>query len=210
MPTVAAFGASRHFTDGPPPPERSASERYRVWRKDANVGRLGILAERGWESIATKIGSKPSDANPQQPTELPTASYELANGKTMLFYAEDISVTRDPNRQISPDYLVWLKSELAKLNLQLVVLIVPTKYSVYGPLVNDPSAVRPSSLPLQRLADSLNAHDVFAVNVTETLRKEATRGLPQNEYVYFMDDTHWSERGIGVAAEALVGAWKAR
>jgi acetyltransferase AlgX (SGNH hydrolase-like protein) len=210
MPTVAAAGASRLFADGPPLPRRRLSERYRAWREDAKVGRLRILAEWGWEAIAAKIGAEPADASSQQPTDLPTVSYELANGKTMLFYGKDIDVTRDPNRQISASYLVWLKSELAKLNLHLVVLLVPNKYSVYGPLVKDPSAPRPSGLPLQRLADSLKAHDVSVVNVSEALREQAASDLPQNEYVFFVDDTHWNERGIGVAAQALVEALKAR
>jgi hypothetical protein len=88
--------------------------------------------------------------------------------------------------------------------------LVPTKYSVYGPLVSDPAAVRPSELPLRRLADDLAAHDVFAVNVSDALRRQAASDLPRNEYVYFIDDTHWSERGIAVAAQALVEAWNAR
>jgi hypothetical protein len=210
MPTVATFGAVRIFTNGPPAAKRSMSERYRVWKKDATISRLNILAGWGWDSVVTMVASKPSAGNVQQPTDLPTASYQLANGATMLFYVGDIDITRDPNRRITADYLVWLKSELAKLNLRLVVLLVPTKFSVYGPLVTDANAVRPSGVPLQRLADDLNAHDVFAVNVTETLRKQAADDLHRNEYVYFVDDTHWSERGIAAAAQALVEASRER
>ena len=210
LPSVAAFGPVRIFTNGPPPPERSFAERYRVWRKDATVSRLSILAGWGWDSISATIGANAADGTTQQPAVLPTASYELANGKTMLFYVGDVTVTQDPNRQIPPDYLVWLKSELEKRNLQLVVMLVPTKYSVYGPLVKDPSAVPPSDVPLQRLAESLRAHDVFVVNASDALRRQAANDLPRNEYVYFVDDTHWNERGIGAAARAFVEAWRAR
>jgi hypothetical protein len=209
MPTVASTGASRRYTDGPPL-AHTFFERVRGRSEDAAVSRLRILAGWGSESIVGTINPEPSDANPQQPTGLPTSSYELFNGQTMLFYGPDIDVVRDPNRQISPDYLVWLKSELAKLNLQLAVLLVPTKYSVYGPFVKDRSAVQPSSLPLERLADSLKARGVFVVDITDALRKQATRDLSRNQYVYFIDDTHWNERGISVAAQALVEAWKAR
>lgn len=205
MPSVATIGASRLFTSGPPRPKRNVLDR--VWSETAAVSRLSILSGWGWEAIAARIGSNPGDA---QPLDANIASDELVNGGTMLFFVPDNTVALDPNRQISPDYLVWLKSELAKLNLDLVVLLVPNKYSVYGPLVKDPRAVRPSGLSLQRLADSLTAHDVFVVNVSEALKKQAATLLPQNEYVYFIDDTHWNERGISVAAQTLVEASKAR
>jgi hypothetical protein len=41
-------------------------------------------------------------------------------------------------------------------------------------------------------------------------RKQAVDDVSRNEYVYFIDDTHWNERGIGVAAQALIDAWRAR
>lgn len=210
MPTVAEYGALRAFTNGPPPRERSLSERYRVWKKDAAVNRMSILAGWGWDSMTTTIDVTPSGDSSPQSTDLPTAAGTLANGSTMLFYAGDVEVTRDPNRQISSDYLVWLKAELTKMNLELVVLLVPTKYSVYGPVVTNPEAFVPSDLPLKRLAGDLNARGVFAVDVTDPLRTQARAGLTRNEYVYFIDDTHWNERGTSVAAQALVEAQKAR
>jgi hypothetical protein len=207
IPTVAGSGAERFFTNGPPPLERSFWERYQVWRKSVQVGRLSILARWGWEFIDAKVGATPSDAS-RRPVDI--VSYELFNGRTMLFYKLDIDLAREPYREISPDYLVWLKSELEKLNLQLAVLLVPNKYSVYGALVKDRGAVLPGNLPLERFEDSLKATGVFVVNVTEALRKQAIADLPQNEYVYFLDDSHWNERGISVAAQALVEAWKAK
>jgi len=207
MPTVARAENARDFRDGPPRPEPSLLERYRVWRKSVSVSRLQILAGWGWEFIDAKIGSTPRDANPQ-PAD--TVSYELFNGRTMLFYKQDVDLALDPYRQISQDYLLWLKSELGKLNLQLVVLLVPNKYSVYGSLVKDRGAVLPSNLPLAQFADRLKAQGVFVVNVTDALTKQATADLPKDQYVYFIDDSHWNERGIGVAAQALVEAWKVR
>jgi len=199
----AGFTTARIFTDGPPPPLRSASERYRVWKKDASIDRLNILAGWGWDFISAKLGTAgaagPSDA-------LPTVSAALHNGATMLFFPLDVEITKNPERRIAPDYLLWLNAEVMTLNLRLVVLLAPTKYSVYGPLVNDPAAFPPSRLPLQRLADALRAHGIIAVNPTEAMSEQAARDLPRHEYVYFLDDTHWNERGIAVAAKAVVDA----
>jgi hypothetical protein len=204
MPTVDAAGASRHFTDGPPA-RRSPSEAYRMAVRNAKIGRLEILAKRGWEGMTTAIGLPPASPQFAWVTVAP-----LRNGQPILFFGGDVAVASDPDRTISPDYLVWLKSQLAKRNLELVVLLVPTKYSVYGPLLKDPPAGAPSDLPLRRLAERLEAENVFVVNVTTALRKQADDDLARNEYVYFIDDTHWNERGIGVAAQALFDAWRAR
>jgi hypothetical protein len=206
MPTVEAAGTSRHFTDGPPA-RRSGWERYRVWIRDARIGRLNILAKWGWEALATEM-TLPSAGAQYQAAWLTMAN--LANDQPMLFFGGDVAVASNANRTISPDYLGWLKSELAKRDLELVVLLVPTKYSVYAPLVKDSAAVPPSVLPLQRLAESLEARDVFVVDVTTALRKQAADDLSRNEYVYFIDDTHWNERGIAVAAQALFDAWSAK
>jgi hypothetical protein len=203
MPTVAAAGDARHFTEGPPR-RRPESERYRVAIRNARIGRLNILAKWGWEALATAVGLPPTP----QFAWLTIAN--LANGQPMLFFGGDVAVSSDGNRTLSADYLVWLRSQLAKRNLELVVLLVPTKYAVYGPLLEDPPAVPASDLPLRRLAERLEAENVFVVNTTAALRKQAADGLSRNEYNYFIDDTHWNERGIRVAAQALMDAWTAR
>jgi len=204
LPQGSTFPETRIFTDGPPPASRSIAERYRVWKKDVAVSRLSILAGWAWDAMTARAEPSTRDSAPQAAGELPTAAYELTNGATMLFYTGDVEVTRNPNRVIAPDYLIWLRSQLAPLGLRLAVLIAPAKYQVYGPLVKDPSALRPSDAALDRLADALKANGIPAVNVTGALRREAADGLARGEYVYFLDDTHWNERGIEVAAKAFV------
>jgi acetyltransferase AlgX (SGNH hydrolase-like protein) len=171
---------------------------------------MSILAGWGRDAIAAAAGPAPHGAILPPPGELPTVGGQLANGATMIFYSGDVELTLDPNRRIAPDYLVWLHGELAKQRLELTVLIVPTKYQVYGPLMHDPSAPRPHDDALRRLADDLTARGVFAVNVTDALRRQAAEDLRRGEYDYFLDDTHWSDRGIAAAAGTFVEAWKRR
>jgi hypothetical protein len=204
------FQATRVFTDGPPRPAHTIAERYRVLKKDAAVSRLTILAGWTWDAIDAKIAAPSADGAAAAAAELPTSSYRMANGATMLFYTGDVEATLRPNRVIPTDYQVWLQSQLAPMNLQLAVLIAPTKYQVYGPLVSDRAAPPPSPAPLDRFAADLNARGVFAVNVTDALKKEAAAALLRNDYLYFVDDTHWNERGIAVAARTFVDRWKAR
>jgi alginate O-acetyltransferase complex protein AlgJ len=209
MPAIEAAASARHFP-AELPPRRSARDRILSWRRDARVGRLNILARWGWEALVSEAGWRSIGAAPQASAEMTIVRYELTNGQSMLFYGGDIAVAGDADRRISPDYLVWLAAQLAKQDLDLVVLLVPTKYTVYRPLLGDPGAVPASGAPLRRLAESLKARGVFVVNTTTALRKEAADRLARKDYVYFIDDTHWNERGIGVAARTLMEAWTAR
>jgi hypothetical protein len=209
MPNVDA--SVRMMSDGPPPAGRSFPEHYRAWRKDVAVDRMSILAGWAWDILATKIGSAATtDSNLPLASELPTSVFALANGATMLFYTADVNVSRDSARRVSPEYLVWLNRTLKNLNLQLAVLLVPDKYSVYGPLVKDPAAPQPSALPFRQLEDDLRSRGVFTVNATDALRKAAADRLTRNEYVYFLDDTHWNDRGIALVARAVFEAWQRR
>src|SRR5262249_30122574 len=93
-----------------------------------------------------------------------------------------------------------------KLNFDLAVLVVPTSYHVYASAITDPAAPRPSDAPLERFTETLNANGVFAVNVTAALKQQAADGLSRGSYSFFLDDTHWNERGIEVAAKTFVDA----
>jgi len=124
----------------------------------------------------------------------------------MLFYAKDVEVTRSADRVIATQYLMTLKTELQKLNLDLAVLVVPTSYHVYASSITDPAAPTPSDEPLRRLTETLLANGVFAVNVTEAMKQQAVDGLSRRSYTFFLDDTHWNERGIEIAAKTFVDA----
>jgi hypothetical protein len=58
----------------------------------------------------------------------------------------------------------------------------------------------PALLELQRIFDPLN---VPVMDLTPTLRAEATNALMQGEFVFWPDDTHWNHRGIHAAARAV-------
>jgi hypothetical protein len=210
MAAVEAAAGFRMFSDGPPPAGRGWSERFRRFRKDAAVSRLSILARWEWEAVSARLDRIPIAAAAPAQGPLPTVAGRLRNGAPMLFLTGDIGVTLSKERRIPPDYLVSLAAALAPMRLRLAVLIAPTKYQVYGPLVATAEAPKPHGEPLQGFADELNARGVFAVNVTDALRKHAADDLARGEYVYFIDDTHWNERGIAVAAQTFVDAWRGR
>lgn len=96
--------------------------------------------------------------------------------------------------------------------IELVVAFVPSKLRIYrdlcrfavdSPCVNWPSDDLPADV--RRMVEAMGS-DVGFVDLTPALRAEAERG----GLVYLPDDTHWSEEGHRVAAEALAPAVRAR
>jgi hypothetical protein len=149
---------------------------------------------------------------------LPNASASLVtplrlrNGHSMLFFPLDLESTGRP-RDVggTAEHFVWLQSELARLDLQLLVVLVPDKSTVYGPLLARPL---PDSEKAAHFLDSLESglgrRGITAIDLTPALRHAAETGFPRNEYVFWSDDTHWSPRGIAVAADTILSRWQRR
>jgi hypothetical protein len=98
-------------------------------------------------------------------------------------------------------YARW-RDALAQRGIRTVVLLVPTKYTVYGPLSGDVPAPQQDGY-LQLLAAELRARDIDVVDVTERFRMAAREGISAGTTIYWRDDTHWNVEGIGLAAREL-------
>lgn len=130
----------------------------------------------------------------------------LANGRDILFLPADVAA-----HQLSTERAVafWKAySERAEtLGLKLIVILVPTKYTVYAPLLSPPE-LPTSNMP--QVAAALNAAGVKTVDLTSTFQRKAAELLPRGEYIYWRDDTHWNPGGVEVAAFETWGIVKNR
>jgi hypothetical protein len=129
----------------------------------------------------------------------------LRNGDDMLFYPGDLIPTADPQGMATSwvRYLEWYDRKLKPHNLKLVVLLVPDKYTVYGPLSTRSAQPSAGGTLLADIAEQLQAKDIAVVNLTEEFKTKAAQELPYRRYLYWRDDTHWSSEGISIAADAL-------
>ena len=129
----------------------------------------------------------------------------LNNHDEVLIYPEDLVQVGDVDALTSSwsSFLSSFRDRLAELNLKVVVLLVPNKYTVYAPFsspsLNDPPGVH----LLETLENKLRSAQVPVVNVTSAFRVETAKTLPQHEYLYWRDDTHWNGRAIEIASEQL-------
>jgi hypothetical protein len=129
---------------------------------------------------------------------------KLANGDEMLFLPADLDPYGDPQPAITAwsDFLNRYAGELQKRDLRLVVLLVPNKYTVYGPLTLGGPREAEGARLLAGLADRLRASGLPVVDSTPLFVAQAALRLPRHEYLYWRDDTHWNAAGIELAAEA--------
>lgn len=134
----------------------------------------------------------------------------LYNGDPMLFLASSVE-NFYRRREVVMDYWKWLRDELRVAHFDLMVVIVPGKYTVYRPfLLNQPSIGHGGSDYLDRLTRALEREGISVLNLTPLFSTEAARELTQGQYLYWPDDIHWNARGIAVAAEVIRRGWPLR
>ena len=131
----------------------------------------------------------------------------LTNGDEMLFLPWDLAPLGagdlQPLATEWSGYLAWYAGKLQAQGLPVVVLLVPDKYTVYGPLTPNDSPEPEGGRLLDGIEDRLRSAGVPVVNVTALFRARAAAGLARYEYLYWRDDTHWNARGIALAADAV-------
>jgi hypothetical protein len=106
----------------------------------------------------------------------------------------------------APEACTWEKqrSLLASVSDRIVLLVfVPTKYRVYGPLSRgrgEPLPASTSSAFMQQLAQDLS---IPYLDLTRPLVEASEELLEQGRYTFWRDDTHWNPDGIRTAADAI-------
>jgi hypothetical protein len=101
-------------------------------------------------------------------------------------------------------YFKWLNAQLRTDGLTLVVLFVPRPIVVYGDLVEPAMPAEAWVAYYQILQARLEAEAITVVNPVEVLRREARARLAKSEYLYQLDDTHWSPQGIAIAVDEIL------
>ena len=124
----------------------------------------------------------------------------------MLFVPEDFGTIVNVKAQASAwtSYLTAFSGQLAEQNLKMIVLLIPNKAPVYGPLTKELQPATDGEQLLADLQEKLRDTGICTVDLTPLYRHYAEEGLSQKQYLYWRDDSHWNSRGIGVAAQQLL------
>jgi hypothetical protein len=213
--------------DVPPPPGGPTEPELAGIRRDA-AGGIPAAAGGGlwdrWSAAADKwtqysplqIVARRACQRVQNDRLLPNPFARIVQARTLrdgsrqLFIPTDVeNARRDRPVDHAAAYFAGVAAELRKEDLDLLVVLVPDKYSVYQPLVRDEqeAAAAPSRY-LDRVEAQARAAGVPVVNLTAAFCREAEAGLARGQYLYWRDDTHWNPYGIDVAAREIDRVWK--
>ncbi len=129
----------------------------------------------------------------------------LRNGDPMVFLPAEFDrvASRDASAEAWASYFAWLVGELRRDGFEFLVLLVPNRSTVYGPLLEKPRAMEDQVRLLRSFEQHIREAGVSAVNITSAYRETAAANLPRRLYLYYQDDTHWDRDAIALAAAQI-------
>jgi hypothetical protein len=130
----------------------------------------------------------------------------LRNGEPIVFLPAEFQSPSEPQKAAAAwaVYFAWYASELRKQGLELTVLLVPNRSTIYGPLLEHPLDVSRSVATLADFAAALERAGVTTVALESRSSREAEAGLREDKYLYLRDDTHWTDVSTAIAAEEVL------
>ena len=133
----------------------------------------------------------------------------LQTGEPILFYPADVDGFHH-HRQMDDarNWIAALAAAMTGEGLSPFVLLAPSKYTVYYPLLAPPQPEPGDSLhPLAALERDLRAAGIPALDLTPRFQEQARSDLQRGQYIYWLDDTHWNGQGVELAADLASRTW---
>jgi hypothetical protein len=176
------------------------------WQTRFSIGYEGFVEVSPLQILGQRIFKKlHNDSILPNPYRSGVVVKTLENGEPILFYPKDVATSRVKRRGVDVSGFKALDAELKKHNLRLVLLLVPTKYTIYRSLLKDDDIKEsaPGSY-LDVVEKSLREADIPVVNLLSSFKQKAAEDYKSNMYIYWRDDTHWNARGVELAAQEIL------
>jgi hypothetical protein len=176
------------------------------WMNRLSIGYEGFVEVSPLQILGQRIFKKlHNDSILPNPYRSGVVVKTLENGEPILFYPKDVATSRVKRRGVDVSGFKALDAELKKHNLRLVLLLVPTKYTIYRSLLKDDDIKEsaPGSY-LDVVEKSLREADIPVVNLLSSFKQKAAEDYKSNMYIYWRDDTHWNARGVELAAQEIL------
>jgi SGNH hydrolase-like domain, acetyltransferase AlgX len=130
---------------------------------------------------------------------------KLSNGEPIVFLPAEFKSPPDPRKAAErwAAYFAWYSAQLRNDGLDLIVLLVPNRSTIYAPLFAQPRDVSASRATLEDFASALQNAGVPYVSLEPRYANDAAILLEQKKYLYFLDDTHWNGTATAIAADEI-------
>jgi hypothetical protein len=140
---------------------------------------------------------------------------QLPDGRPMLFRRYEVQPAQigrtDQDRGHLADYAEWWRDQLAQRGIKSWVLLMPSRYTVYGPWLESGEA-REGILRMEgyinRLNQQLRSRGIQTLNALPVYRASVEEQLETGELLSYLEDNHWKARGVeliaGVLADSLL------
>jgi SGNH hydrolase-like domain, acetyltransferase AlgX len=125
----------------------------------------------------------------------------------MLFQLDDVQNGAPEGPRLWAQYFQALDQGLRARNFRLLVVLVPSEYTVYQPLIEGAIATNKDE-QLEQLLRQLPG--IPAVNTTPALQQAAVDALANGQLLYWRDDTHGNGNGVRVAADQVGALYASR
>jgi hypothetical protein len=125
---------------------------------------------------------------------------QLPDGREMLFQLDDVRDAAAGGPKLWAKYFHVLDRELRARNMHLVVILVPSKFTVYQSLITGTTPTNKAA-EFQQIEELLP--DIPVVNTTPALQAAAANAFRRGSLLYWPDDTHWNADGVRVAADQV-------
>jgi hypothetical protein len=119
------------------------------------------------------------------------------------------SVIVDPNDKVMTDNpvtaIVNFKKQLSDLGIDLLVVLMPAKPSIYPDVLN--SSIKPELSgkigTTMRIIEALRGQGVEAIDLFTPFAMERKNDATAGDSMYLSKDTHWRARGVRTAAHVI-------
>ncbi len=129
---------------------------------------------------------------------------QLKTGRHVLFFGEDEEFSKEyRNPAGTAAAVAQLRDDLNRAGLKLAVVLVPTGYSVYYPLLQQTTGPDFGKQYMADLSSLLAEKEVPVFNCLPVLREAAANQLGAGRLVYWPDDPHWNPLGVATAARSV-------
>ncbi len=135
---------------------------------------------------------------------------QLPNGAPMLFRRYEVLPAqsgRDHEDAIRlADYAEWWRDQLALRGMDTWVLVMPSRYTVYGPWL-ETGEMRHDILSIEeyirQIERRIRARGIPVLNALPVYRASVEEQLATGELLFYREDNHWNPRGVEVLAAVL-------